>query len=144
MAALKKGVEPGLHRRTLENTLSSGLVPNFPVKDMIVLLLAIVAENRRAGLERLPGIDQHGELFVFHFHKLGSVGGGVAVFSDHEGHFLRLKENFAGGQDHLFVAGQRGHQARPALDRSSPLMTASTPGSFFAFSVFTLTRRAWA
>ena len=85
------------------------LVAHFPMEDVIGLFLAILAQDGSIGVESLVRIHQHRQFFVFHLHQFRHVGRGVLFRGHAEGHFLRLKQNFAGGQHHLLVVKQRGH-----------------------------------
>ena len=73
------------------------------------LVLEVLADHRRVRRHRLERIDVDRERLVFDLDQFGGVGGGVAVFGDHEGDFLVLKQHLAVGQHHLHVAGERRH-----------------------------------
>src|SRR5580692_8521031 len=115
MAARKKGLYAGLDIRLLKNLFGRLPVADFPVEDVIILLLAVFAKQGRVSVESFVRSHQHRQLFVFHFHQLGCIGGSVAIFSNDERDFLRLKENLAGREHHLLVVGKCRHPRQIGL-----------------------------
>src|SRR5262249_50697714 len=96
MAALENRVYIGFYGRGLKRLIGRCLVSYFPMKDVIALLFAIFAENRRVWVSRFVRIYQHRQLFIFDFDQLGGVGGSVTVFRDDECNFLRLEQDLPG------------------------------------------------
>jgi hypothetical protein len=47
----------GLDFRILENLVRGRLVAHFPMKDVVALFLAVLAQDGRGWIERLVGID---------------------------------------------------------------------------------------
>ena len=60
MAPLRDGVHGGLDRRILKSLVGGGFVAHLPMKNMIGLLLAVFAQDRRIRVGGLVRIDQHG------------------------------------------------------------------------------------
>ena len=115
MAALEDCVHLGLHLRVRERLVRGRPVADFPVKDVVVLLFAVLAQNGRSGIESFMWIYQYRQFLVLDLHQFGSVGGRVWIFRDHEGYFLRLEEYFAGSQHHLLVKEEGGHPGKIRL-----------------------------
>src|SRR5260370_27596143 len=72
----------GFHLCVREGLVRSHFVAHLPVKDMIALLFAILAQDRRARIERLMRIDQYRQFFVLDLHQLRSIRGGVLILQD--------------------------------------------------------------
>ena len=107
------------HSRTGKHRVGSGFVAGFPGEDVVVVVALTVrafgftgqvfTQHWRAGFERLKWVDHGFEFFVFDFDGFHAVGGAVAVFGNHDCHFLHLKMDFFVGENGLHITGQRGH-----------------------------------
>src|SRR6516225_5988406 len=112
MAPWRNGVDARFHGSRLKRFFGGGLVADFPMKNMIGLLVAIFAKDRRIGSRGLMRVYEHGKLFVLNFDKLGSIGGRVLIFRNDEGDFLRLEEHLAGGGHHLLIEEKSRHPGK--------------------------------
>ncbi len=74
-----------------------------------LLVLDVLAQDRRVGVHRLERIDDDRQFLVFDLDEVGGVGGDVAIGGDDEGDLLVLEQHLAVGEHHLHVAGERRH-----------------------------------
>src|SRR5262244_3925801 len=66
VATLKECMYVGLYWSFLKSFVSSLLVADFPMKNVIALLLAVIAKYGRIGIKCLVRIHQHWQLLIFH------------------------------------------------------------------------------
>ena len=107
------------HRRFGEHRVGGRLVARFPGEDVVVVVTLAVctlglagqvfAQHRRIGGQRQVRVDHDRQLFIFHQHRFDAIGGGIAVFGDHDRHFLHLEVHLLVGQHRGHVTGERGH-----------------------------------
>ncbi len=109
MAALKHGIDFGGYRAGLNRLLRLLPVADFPMKNVVGLFLAILAQDGSARIESFVRIHQHRKLFVVHLDQLRHIGRGILLGGDAKRYFLRLEQNFSGSQHHLLVVEQGGH-----------------------------------
>ncbi len=124
----------GLHRRRVhprveqvdlrhhvglgERRLGRGAVAGRPVDDVVAgAARNVVADQRRALGQRLPGVHQRRQRLVVHLDQAQRVTGGVVVLGDDERDLLPLEAHLVGGQHGLSVVRQRRHPGQPALGK---------------------------
>ena len=92
-----------------ERGVGGSTVANFPVPDVIGFLLAVEANDRRAGLHRLERVHNRVERLVVHLYCCDTIGSGVARGRNDGCDLLGIVQHGVHGQDHLAVAHQRRH-----------------------------------
>ena len=98
---------------TIEGGLHRAVVTDRPLETGVVgLACLIVADDRRAGFERLVRIDQHRQRFVLHVDQFERVLRMVARIGDHERDLLALEAHLIGDEHRLGVARERGHPSQ--------------------------------
>src|SRR5271167_2242563 len=123
MATLEDCMYLGLDLRVLECLIRGGPVAYFPVKDVVILLFAVLAQNGRSGIEGFVWIYQYRQFLILHLYQFGSIGRCISIFRNHEGYFLRLEEHFARSQHHLLIKEEGGHRRGWASRRDSPWLS---------------------
>jgi hypothetical protein len=99
-----------------EHGLGPGRVAGLPVEDVVARAARqVVADDRRAGVQRMPGVDHRGQRLVLDVDQFQGVARRVAVVGDHERHLLTLEPHLVGGQHGLPVPGQGGHPGQVPL-----------------------------
>ena len=103
----------------LEGGVGQFPVADLPVEDMvrmaarpvsaILLVLDVLAQDRRVLVHRLEWVDDDGQGFVLDLDQVRGVGGDIAVGRDDEGDLLVLEQDLAVGEHHLDVAGKGRH-----------------------------------
>ena len=103
----------------LEGGVGQFPVADLPVEDMvrmaarpvsaILLVLDVLAQDRRVLVHRLERIDDDGQGLVLDLDQVRGVGGDIAVGRDDEGDLLVLEQDLAVGEHHLDVAGKGRH-----------------------------------
>ena len=128
MAALKPDPLADPLRARRERARRAVLVADFPVVDVVRLLLAIRTQQNLVLLRR-ERIGDDRQRLVVHLHRFGAVGRGAARLGEDRRDFLVLEEHLADRQHHLLVeaverrqpaetgrleilAGDHGHDAR--------------------------------
>ncbi len=109
----------GRHLGLGEGGVGQLLVADLPVEDVVVVLarsvgavllvLDVLAQDRRVVVHRLERIDDDRKGLVLDLDEVGGVGGDIAVGGDDEGDLLVLEQDLAVGEHHLDVAGERRH-----------------------------------
>ena len=89
------------------------LVADFPVKDVVGLLLAVGTQQHLVGL-RGERIGDDRQRRVVDLHRFGAVDGRRARLGEHGGHFLVLEQHLADRQHHLLVEAVEGRQPAEA------------------------------
>ena len=92
-----------------ERLVGPGLVADLPVPDVVVLLLAVLADERRSGLERLDRVHYDRKRLVVDLDRRDAVGRDVTLGRHDSRDLLRLIEHGVGRQDHLAVRHERRH-----------------------------------
>ena len=110
------------HRGAGERRVGRRLVARFPGEDVVrmgalavadlVLAGDVLADRHRVGGHRLVRIDDRRQLLVVDLHRVGAVGGGVAVAGDHHRHFLQLEAHLLVGEHGLDVAAAASASSR--------------------------------
>ena len=93
----------------LEGLVGAGLVADLPMPDVVVLLLAVLADERGAGLERFDRVHHDREGLVVDLDRRDAIGSDVTLGRDDGRHLLRLVEDGVRRQDHLAVRHERRH-----------------------------------
>ena len=108
-------LQPGDHVGLLEGAVGALAVADLPVvDDVVVLVLLVVADHRRARGQRLRRVDDRRQRLVLDVDQLARVLGDVGVVGDDAGHLLALEAHLVGGQHGLGVVGQRRHPGQVA------------------------------
>ena len=107
--------------RLLDRRVRRGLVADFPVEDVVVLLVRLVrAQDRRAFLQRLEGVHDDRQRLVLDLDRVGAVRRRVAVGRDDGGDLLRLVHDAVGREHHLRIRHQGRHPVQLVLLERGP------------------------
>jgi hypothetical protein len=110
MAARIDHVARDHHVGLAEHAVGLRAVAGLPVEDVVVgLVLLVVADDRRIGVERLASVDDGRQLLVLDVDQLERIARGVAVVGHDERDLLALEAHLVRGQHGLGVVGHRGH-----------------------------------
>jgi hypothetical protein len=91
-----------------------GRVAGLPVEDVVALVLAVVADDGRAGLQRAARVHDRLERLVLDIDQLERVARGVVVVGNDERDLLALEAHFVGREHGLAVGRHRGHPRHAA------------------------------
>ena len=97
-----------------EDRVGGRLVAGGPVEDAVAAG-QVLADDRRAGVERGRGVDQRRQRLVVDGDQLERVPRRVPVGRHHERDLLALEAHLVGGQHRLHVAEQRRHPRQAPL-----------------------------
>ena len=99
-----------------EGAVGRFLVAGLPVVDAVVgLVFLVVANQRRAGLERAERVDDSGQRLVVDVDELQRIVRDIPILGDDAGDLLALEAHLVGGEDGLSVARQRRHPRQIVL-----------------------------
>ena len=118
----RRGVRPRVVQRDLRDHVGLGerlvgplLVADLPVEgDVVVLVLLVVADHRRAVGLGLGRVDDRRQRVVLDVDRLARVLGDVGVVGDDAGDLLALEAHLVGGQHGLRVIAERRHPGQVA------------------------------